>query len=224
MSVSMALRVFEIEPSSPHRGTVIWMHGLGASEHDFEDLVPELELSGVRFVFPAAPHRPVTINGGIVMPAWYDITTVDASPSREHEPDVRASAAEIEELIEQEERRGVPSTRIVVMGFSQGGAMALHVGLRHSQPLAGIGVLSGYMLLPDRFEAERSSVNEGTSLLFCHGEFDPIVPLALGKRAFERVQASGYPADFHQFPMQHSMCMQEVRILAEWLASRFDTV
>ncbi len=216
------LEVFEIAPRAQQRGTVIWMHGLGASQHDFEDVVAELDASGLRFVFPAAPSRPVTINGGMVMPAWYDIVSLDDPPKRESEVDVRESARQIHALIDRELERGVSARDIALIGFSQGGAMALHVSTMTSHRLAGVAVLSGYMLLPDHFEAEHQRANHDMPVLFCHGEFDPIVPIRLATNADERLRAAGYTTEFHRFPMQHTMCMPEVAVLRSWLARRFE--
>jgi phospholipase/carboxylesterase len=215
------LDTFEIEPSKPQRGSVIWMHGLGASNHDFDPIVPELDAGFLRFVFPAAPVRPVTINQGMRMPAWYDILSFDDPPLREKEADVRESAGAIALLIEREHERGVPYSSIVLAGFSQGGAMALHAGLRAQQTLAGVIVLSGYLLLPDRFEAERSAASAKTPFLFCHGRFDPVVPFFLGRAGFERVAAAGHVAQWAQYDMEHSMCMEEVLAIRDWLRARF---
>jgi phospholipase/carboxylesterase len=211
------LDTFEIDASAPQRGSVIWMHGLGATNHDFDSIVPELGADDLRFVFPAAPERPVTINQGLRMPAWYDILSFDDPPLREDEGHVREVARDIHELIERERERGVPCSSIVVAGFSQGAAMALHVGLRSEQTLAGILVLSGYLVVPNDFDAERSPGNQQTPVLFCHGSFDPIVPVALGRRAHARLLEAGYPARFEEYPMQHSLCIDEVRRIGHWL-------
>jgi phospholipase/carboxylesterase len=215
------LSTFEIEPTEPQRGTVIWMHGLGASNHDFDPVIPELRTPYLRFVFPAAPIRPVTINGGMPMPAWYDILSFDNPPLREKESDVREAEKALFELIERERERGVPPERVVLAGFSQGGAMALHVGLRSSEPLAGVLVLSAYLLLPQRFEAERAPASTESPLLFAHGRFDPVVPFELGRRAYERVTLAGYAARWAAFDMEHSLCIEEVEVIGAWLAERF---
>ncbi len=199
--------------------SVIWMHGLGASNRDFEDVVPELGLPHCRFVFPAAPSRPVTINGGLAMPAWYDILSLADPPLREAEPDVRQSAVAVAGLIAREQERGIPSERIFLAGFSQGAAMALHIGTRHAERLAGVVVMSGYLLLPDSFEAERSAANGQTPILFCHGTFDPVVPLALGQQAYRRLTGAQYPTAFRTYPMAHSLCLEEVGDLAEFFRS-----
>lgn len=221
------LEVFEIEPQvvatqSPTAlpGAVIWLHGLGASNHDFEDLVPELETPHLRYVFPAAPIRPVTINGGMRMPAWYDIQSLQNPPLREREADVLQVSGELRELIEREQARGIPSSRIVLAGFSQGGAMALEVGLRYPSRLAGVLVLSGYLLRPDTFEVERHAANQETPFLFCHGALDPTVPLALGRSAVQRLQGARYDAQLLEYPMGHSVCMPEVLAIRDWLQAR----
>lgn len=217
----LTLQTFEIEARQEARGTVVWMHGLGATNHDFEDLVPVLDLPFLRYVFPQAPNRPVTINGGMRMPAWYDTLSFDDPPLREDETTVRESARLIDELLRRELERGVAANHIVLMGFSQGGAMALHVGSRFDQSLAGIAVLSGYLLLPDRFEAERHAQNRDTKVLLCHGQFDPIVPFQLGKAAHEALARGSATVEFHAFPMQHTMSLPEVDVLRRWLRGCF---
>lgn len=215
------LTTFEIAPTAPQRGTVIWMHGLGASNHDFDPVIPELRTPWLRYVFPAAPIRPVTINGGMPMPAWYDILSFDDPPLREHEPDVREAEREIVALIERERERGVPPEKVVLAGFSQGGAMALHTGLRTAEPLAGVLVLSAYLLLPQRFDEERSPQSQRVPVLFAHGRFDPVVPFGLGKVAHDRLARAGYDSRWEPFDMEHSLCLDEIRVVSAWLAERF---
>ncbi len=215
------LTTFEIEPTEPQRGTAIWLHGLGASNHDFEPIVPELEAGFLRFVFPQAPLRPVTINQGMRMPAWYDILSFDNPPLREKEEDVRSAASELVALIEREHARGVAHENIVLAGFSQGAAMALHVGVRAEQRLAGILALSGYLLLPQRLDAERQLVNQQTPILGCHGRYDPVVPLSLGRAGFEQLKGAGHPTAFHEFDMEHSLCIEEVLLVRGWLRQLF---
>ena len=215
------LTTFEIAPTAPQRGTVIWMHGLGASNHDFDPVIPELRTPWLRYVFPAAPIRPVTINGGMPMPAWYDILSFDDPPLREHEPDVREAEREIVALIERERERGVPPEKVVLVGFSQGGAMALHTGLRTAEPLAGVLVLSAYLLLPQRFDEERSPQSQRVPVLFAHGRFDPVVPFGLGKVAHDRLARAGYDSRWEPFDMEHSLCLDEIRVVSAWLAERF---
>jgi phospholipase/carboxylesterase len=215
------LTTFEIAPTAPQRGTVIWMHGLGASNHDFDPVIPELRTPWLRYVFPAAPIRPVTINGGMPMPAWYDILSFDDPPLREHEPDVREAEREIVALIARERERGVPPEKVVLAGFSQGGAMALHTGLRTAEPLAGVLVLSAYLLLPQRFDEERSPQSQRVPVLFAHGRFDPVVPFGLGKVAHDRLARAGYDSRWEPFDMEHSLCLDEIRVVSAWLAERF---
>lgn len=217
----MALETFEIEATAEQRGTVIWLHGLGASNHDFDPIIPELAAPHLRFVFPAAPLRSVTINQGMRMPAWYDILSFDDPPLREEEPHVREMASELVALVERERARGVRAEQIVLAGFSQGGAMALHVGLRAERPLAGVMVLSGYLLIPDRLEEERQPGGRQTPFLFCHGRYDPVVPLRLGQASFARVTRAGYSAEWAEYDMQHSLCLEEVRRIRSWLEQRF---
>jgi phospholipase/carboxylesterase len=215
------LPTFEIAPREPQRGSVIWLHGLGATNHDFDPIIPMLRAPYLRFVFPAAPIRPVTINGGMPMPAWYDILTLADPPLRESEPDVRESAAQLCALIEREHARGVRYENIVLAGFSQGGAMALHVGLRFAEKLSGLVVLSGYLLVPAKLAAERSANNQGTPILMCHGDDDPVVPEALAQLGKGILERAGYAPDYRVFPMEHSLSYEEVAVIAEWLAQRF---
>jgi phospholipase/carboxylesterase len=196
------------------------MHGLGATNHDFDDLVPELGLDGLRYVFPQAPSRRVTINGGARMPAWYDILSLEDPPLRESEADVRETEGQLRLLIDRERARGIPSHRIFLAGFSQGGAVALHSALRYSEPLAGALILSAYLLLPQAFENECHASNRHLPLLFCHGQSDGVVPMALGRLAFERTASAGYAAEWHTFPMGHSVCFEEVLVIRDWLKLR----
>jgi len=217
----MALETFEIKATAAQRGTVIWLHGLGASNHDFDPIIPELAAPHLRFVFPAAPLRSVTINQGMRMPAWYDILSFDDPPLREEQSHVRDMASELVALLERERARGVRSEDIVLAGFSQGGAMALHVGLRAERRLAGVMVLSGYLLIPERLEDERQPGGRQTPFLFCHGRYDPVVPLRLGQASFARVTHAGYTAEWAEYDMQHSLCLEEVRRIRSWLQQRF---
>jgi phospholipase/carboxylesterase len=215
------LTTFEIEPTAPQRGSVIWLHGLGASNHDFDPVIPELGAPYLRFVFPAAPIREVTINQGMPMPAWYDILSFADPPLRERESDVRESAREIEALIEREHSRGVAYGDIVLAGFSQGGAMVLHAGTRFEQALSGVLVLSGYLLLPDRLLEEQADANVATPILMAHGRADPIVPEFLAKKSADALKAGGHTVDYRPFDMGHSMCLEEIELIAGWLESRF---
>lgn len=224
----MLLPRVEIDPreseseGSAQPSTVIWLHGLGANGHDFVPLVPELHLPATRFVFPHAPEMPVTLNGGWVMPSWYDIKTLEEGADREDPEDVARASQWVRDLIDHERQRGVPSQRIVLAGFSQGGAMALHVGLRYPEPLAGIMALSTYLLQPSALSAEGSSANRATPILFCHGTQDPVVPISRGQRAAEAVRqwAPEAPVRWESFAMEHAVCPQEVEVIRQWLHER----
>lgn len=201
------------------RASVIWLHGLGADGHDFEPIPPMLGLPEVRFILPHARQRPVTINGGLMMRAWYDILSLDFSGVREKESDIRESQAEITALIQRERARGVASENIALVGFSQGGAMALHTGLRHGERLAGIAVLSAYLLMDESLAHEQSEANAATPMLFCHGRQDPMVPMFLGKAAHDQVAAL-QPArtiEWFDYPMPHAVCPEELAEIARFL-------
>jgi phospholipase/carboxylesterase len=215
------LSCVEIEPEGEARGSVVWLHGLGADGHDFEPIVPLLDLPDVRFVFPNAPARPVTINGGMVMPAWYDILGLGGPGPGERAPDVREAARLIAALLEGEERRGVPSTRIVLAGFSQGAAMALHVGVRHPRALLGIMILSGYEVLADTRDAEASAANRATPMLFCHGAFDPLVAVGRGRQAHRAYSSAERRTEWHEFPMGHEVSPAEIAVIRGWIRGLF---
>jgi len=213
------LEAIEIETGVEPRGAVIWMHGLGADGHDFEPIVPELDLDGVpplRFVFPHAPLRPVTINGGAVMRAWYDILGV-GGVRREDEQGVRASQRDIEALIEREKKRGLAAGQIVLAGFSQGGAMALHVGLRYPDRLAGLLALSCYLPLASALGTEASPANRDVPIFWAHGLHDPMLPLAMAEQGREQIAALGYQIEWHQYPIPHSVSADEIADVARWL-------
>jgi len=215
----VSLDAVEIETGRNPQATVIWLHGLGADGHDFEPIVPELVRPSdrpLRFVFPHAPMRPVTLNGGYVMRAWYDIIALDRRAA-EDEPGIRASQALVTELIRDENARGIPSERIVLAGFSQGGALALFCGTRYPERLAGIIALSCYPLLAARFEAERLPANQATLIFLGHGMQDPVVVPALGEAARRQLQAADYAVEWHAYSMPHSVCPQEVADIAAWL-------
>jgi phospholipase/carboxylesterase len=212
------LEAIEIETAPSPRRAVIWMHGLGADGHDFVDLVPALGLrdTPVRFVFPHAPMMAVTINRGMVMRAWYDVRD-DVGVRREDEDGVRASQARIEALIAREKARGVDADRLVLAGFSQGGAMALHTGLRHSERLAGVMALSCFLPLADRLAAEASPADRDVPIFMAHGTHDPLIPLTRAVQARDRLLSLGYRVEWRQYPMPHSVCDAEVLDIADWL-------
>jgi len=203
------------------QASVIWLHGLGADGHDFEPIVAQLGLTdavAVRFIFPHAPAIPVTLNGGYIMPAWYDIKQTDLGIEHDHQGIVN-SARDIQLLIEQELMRGIPASRIILAGFSQGAAMALHVGLRQSEPLAGIMVLSGYLLLPDLTD-QFSPAAKNTPLFMAHGVHDPVVTYSLGDNTRRTLESLGYAIQWHSYPMEHNVCPEEIRHIGAWLNQR----
>ncbi len=215
----MSRDAVEIETGSNPQAAVIWLHGLGADGHDFEPIVPELvqpSERAVRFVFPHAPMRPVTLNGGYAMRAWYDIIALDRR-APEDVSGIRASQALITGWIQRENARGIPTGRIVLAGFSQGGALALYSGTRYPERLAGIIGLSCYQLLATRFDAERLPANQATPIFLGHGMQDPVVIPALGEATCRQLQAAGYAVEWHAYSMPHSVCQQEVADLAAWL-------
>ncbi|MEW6562613.1 MAG: dienelactone hydrolase family protein [Pseudomonadota bacterium] len=218
MSATLPHILLDTAPSP--RYCVIWLHGLGADGEDFVPIVDEMTLpTPVRFIFPHAPKQPVTINGGFVMRAWYDIIASDIG-AQQDEAGIRASQAEIEKLIAQEVARGIPPERIFLAGFSQGGAIALHTGLRHAARLGGILALSTYLPLADTLPEEASEAAHATPVFMAHGRSDPIVPYSLGHRSAEALRGLGYTLEWHEYPMPHSVCMEEVRDIEAWLAQR----
>ena len=214
------LEALEVETAPNPDRAVIWMHGLGADGYDFVDVPPVLRLPeslAVRFVFPHAPMQPVTINGGMVMRSWYDIRP-DAGVRREDEPGLRRSQRHVEALVAREKARGVPASRIVLAGFSQGGAMALQTGLRHPERLAGIMALSCYLPLADLVAMEANAANRDVPIFLAHGTGDPLIPLARARRAHEILTGLGYRAEWHEYTMPHSVCDAEIRDIGAWLA------
>jgi phospholipase/carboxylesterase len=211
----------EIE-SAPHpTAAVIWLHGLGADGNDFAALVPELDLTAcppIRFVFPNAPSMPVSLNGGYVMPAWYDIFGADLV-SHQDAAGIQKSARAIAALIDQEVARGIAPARIVLAGFSQGCAMALHTGLRYPKRLAGLLALSGYLPLADTLSAERTDANADTPIFMAHGSMDPVVVPARGEASRDLLAGLGYPVQWHSYPMQHSVHPREVADISVFLAN-----
>ena len=213
------LESIEIETAPNPDAAVVWMHGLGADGHDFEPIVPELGLPAttrIRFVFPNAPLRPVTINQGHVMRAWYDIRAL-AGVRREDEAGVRQSARQIEALIARERQRGIAPGRLVLAGFSQGGAIALHVGLRYPDRLAGILALSCYLPLASTLDTEQAPANRDVPIFWAHGLHDPMLPLAMAAQGREQIAALGYQIEWHQYPIPHSVSAEEIADVARWL-------
>ncbi|HEY6354468.1 MAG TPA: dienelactone hydrolase family protein [Burkholderiaceae bacterium] len=216
----MESRPIEIETGVNPQASVIVLHGLGASGDDFAPVCEQLDLSTagpVRHVLPHAPMRPVTINNGFVMPAWYDILALGGGPAVEDEAGLRASQALLEGLIAREVARGVSPSRIVLAGFSQGCAMALLTGLRHGAGLAGIVGMSGYLPLADKTAAERSAANQGTPIFLAHGRFDPMIALARAVATRDALRALGYAVQWHEYPMEHSVCLPEIADLQRFL-------
>lgn len=215
----MSLEVIEVETAANPTATVLWMHGLGADGQDFVPVAQELSLAAVgpvRFVFPNAPVIPVTLNGGYPMPAWYDILGAELT-QRQDEQGMRRTQGAINTLIARETARGIAASRIVVAGFSQGCAMALMTGLRYPERLAGIMGLSGYLPLLATLAAERSPANHGLPVFLGHGRRDGMVPLAAGAATRDALAALGYPVDWHEYDMEHSVCMEEIADINRWL-------
>ena len=218
--MSETLPSIEIETKPKPSHAVIWLHGLGADGNDFVPVVKELKLPplGIRFVFPHAPMRPVTINGGFVMRAWYDIAYQELA-FKEDERGLRESQKLIEELVVRENTRGIPSSRIVLAGFSQGGVLALQTGLRQSKPLAGLMALSSYLPMSPMIEVERNAASNSVPIFMGHGITDNIVPLALGRMSRDTLIKLGYEVDWHQYTMPHSVCPEELADIGVWLKS-----
>jgi len=213
-----------LDPQTPPDATVIWLHGLGADGFDFVPIVEELRLPqtmAVRFIFPHARPRPVTINNGFVMRAWYDITSL--GPDRVEDGEgIRESAQVLRAYIEKENASGIRSERIIIAGFSQGGAIAFQAALRHPQRLGGIMALSTYLPLQPTLAAEASPANRDVPILICHGARDPMVPMALGAASRDLLQNLGYPVEWKTYPMEHSVCMEEVLDISKWLQARLE--
>jgi phospholipase/carboxylesterase len=210
------MQAVEINTGPNPQASVIWLHGLGADGHDFEPIVPELELATpVRFVFPHAPVRPVTLNQGMRMRAWYDILQLGGGP--EDEAGIRASQKLLEAMIAEEKKRGMRS--IVLAGFSQGGAIVLQTALRHAERLAGVLALSTYLPLNATLEAERSPQNRDLPIFMAHGQYDDIIPLARAEQSRKVLERLGYPVQWHVYPMPHSVCPEEITAISAFLRS-----
>ncbi len=211
------MEAIEIQTGSKPAASIIWLHGLGADGHDFEPIVPELKLAKpLRFVFPHAPARPVTINQGMRMRAWYDILQFGGGP--EDEAGIRASQRKIEELISEEKEKGLPAAKIVMAGFSQGGAIALQTALRYPERLAGVLALSTYLPQAASLQSERSPANQGIPIFMAHGSYDDIIPLRRAEESRKLLEAAGYPVEWHEYPMPHSVCAEEIADMAAFLA------
>jgi phospholipase/carboxylesterase len=215
------LDVIEIEPPKKAIGSVIWLHGLGASGDDFSPIVPHMQLQDVRFIFPHAPIRSVTINGGMKMRAWYDITTLEETSEREKLEDILEAEQQIKELIEREIERGIPSQHIVLMGFSQGAAMALQVGHRYDKKLLGVVVMSGYVLKPQLFVSQMHTANIDTPFHFYHGTRDLVVQCRRGEEAYDIVRKHHSLSRWRDYPVGHEVCLEELRQIRFWLHNRY---
>ncbi len=212
------LETIEIETGAAAEAVVIWLHGLGADGHDFEPVVPELKAGWalpVRFVFPHAPERAVTINMGMRMRAWYDILQLGGGP--EDEAGIRLSQAQLERLVERESARGIAARRIVLAGFSQGGAIALQTGLRLRQRLAGVLALSSYLPLAARLAPERNAENADVPIFMAHGQHDDLIPVERARLSRDALQRLGYAVEWREYPMPHAVCPEEIADIGRWL-------
>ena len=221
------LEAIELQTGAEPLYSVIWMHGLGADGSDFVPVVPHLGLAGapaIRFVFPNAPEIPVTCNGGYVMPAWYDIISLDSTTRTVDEAGIRHSREAIRRLIERENQRGLPCGRIFLAGFSQGGAIAYATALTHAERLAGVIALSTYLPTPELVEAEATAANAGLPIFAAHGSEDDVVGLGLGTRARDLVHGRGHPVAWHEYPMPHSVCIEEIIDIGAWLRARMAAI
>jgi phospholipase/carboxylesterase len=217
-----ALPYVEVNPKSKPRATVIWLHGLGDSGNGFAPIVPDLKLPdelGIRFVFPHAPMRPVTSNNGMTMRAWYDITSLDFN-NRADSQGVTESSALVADLIEKEIAQGIPAHKIVLAGFSQGGVIALNLGTRTAHTLAGVMSMSSYMSEPEKLNEEAHSANKNTPFFVAHGTHDDVVPIFMGNTAFKVLESNGYQATWHEYAMQHNVCMQQLNDISSWLQEK----
>ena len=212
----------EIAAKGEHKASIIWLHGLGDSGNGFAPIAPELKLDdslGIKFIFPHAPVRPVTINNGMEMRAWYDIKSLDMG-SRADLTGVTESSELVKALIENEIKNGIPASKILLIGFSQGGVIALHLGTRFTQSLAGIVALSTYMCEPDSLSAEKHESNQQTKILCCHGQQDEVVPMMLGKVAYDTLKKNNYDAQWKEYIMQHNVCLPEIKDIAKFITQQ----
>jgi phospholipase/carboxylesterase len=224
-SATALLETVEHETGPNPQWSVLWLHGLGADGHDFAPIVPELvrkDWPALRFVFPHAPQRAVTINNGMRMRAWYDIRDMNLA-NRADEAGVDASVQQTEALIAREVERGIPASRVLLAGFSQGGAIALATALRRDQPLGGIVALSTYLPMAERLTKEVTAAAPAQPLFMAHGQFDPVVPYAGGDFSAQKLRTLGFSVDWHAYPMAHQVCAEEIRDLGDWMERRFAT-
>jgi phospholipase/carboxylesterase len=222
-SATSVLETVEHETGPSPEWSVLWLHGLGADGHDFAPIVPELvrkDWPALRFVFPHAPVRAVTINNGVRMRAWYDIRDMNLA-NRADEAGVDESVVQTEALIAREAARGIPAQRVLLAGFSQGGAIALATALRRMQPLAGVIALSTYLPMAERLAKEATATAHAQPLFMAHGQFDPVVPYAGGDLSARKLRALGFNVDWHAYPMAHQVCAEEIRDLGDWMGRRF---
>lgn len=223
MDTASLLEAVEHETGPSPEWSVLWLHGLGADGHDFAPIVPELvreDWPALRFVFPHAPVRPVTINNGVPMRAWYDIRDMNLA-QRADEAGVDQSVAQVEALIEREAGRGIPPSRLLLAGFSQGGAIALAAGLRRTTPLAGLIALSTYLPMPERLAREVTVQAPSQPLFMAHGQFDPVVPYAGGDASAKALRGMGFEVDWHAYPMAHQVCAEQIHDLGGWMSRVF---
>jgi phospholipase/carboxylesterase len=214
------LETVVIETSQPIKQSVIWLHGLGADGHDFSPIVPELNMPNTRFIFPHAPHRPITMNNGYEMRAWYDLYGLTLQ-NKQDEAGMRAMQKEIELLIQSEIKQGIPANKIVLAGFSQGGAMAFFAALRYPEKLAGILALSTYVSLKEKLADEACRANRGIPIFMAHGIFDSIITLDTCNVSRQLLEDLNYNVDWHEYPMAHSVCTEEIEDIAHFLKQVF---
>lgn len=221
---NIQLQFVDVSAPSTHSATVIWLHGLGDSGNGFAPIVPELKLPaqhGVRFIFPHAPERPVTINGGMRMRAWYDITTMDFN-HRADRAGVEESSTLVNQLIDAEIASGIAPEKIILAGFSQGGVIALHMATRSQHRFAGVLALSTYLCEPQTLKTEASASNLTTPFFFGHGQFDDVVPLVMGNAARKTLQDNGFNTSFHTYGMQHSVCLEELNDIRRFIIEHLE--